>query len=67
MVKDGDSGLLVTPGSTVELTEALARVVTEEELRSRLGAAARRRIEERFDLARGVQAHENLYLSLLAG
>ena len=67
VVEDGESGRVVAPGSTAALTAALGRVVAEQELRARLAVAARRRIVERFDLARGVRAHEALYHSLLAG
>lgn len=47
----GDAGLLVPLDDDRALAGALARVLTDGPLRARLGAAGRRRFEERFDLA----------------
>ena len=65
VVEHGISGLLVDPGSDEQLTEALGRLVEDEALRANLGPAARQRVQDRFDLARGVRTHEDLYRSLL--
>jgi glycosyltransferase involved in cell wall biosynthesis len=65
VVEEGVSALLVAPGSSAALGKALAKVAVDENLRGRLGAAARQRIQGRFDLARGVRAYEGLYRSLL--
>ncbi len=40
LVTDGDSGLLVEPGSTEALADALVRVLTDPELAARLGEGA---------------------------
>jgi len=48
LVVDGETGLLVPPRDVSALREALERLLGDEELRRRLGAAARARIKERF-------------------
>jgi glycosyltransferase involved in cell wall biosynthesis len=65
VVENGVSGLLVKPGSTPGLTDALRRTLTDEGLRRTLAAGGRRRILHAFDLTRGVRAHEALYGELL--
>lgn len=48
LVVDGETGLLVPPRDVSALRGALERLLGDEELRRRLGAAARERIKERF-------------------
>ena len=50
MVQDGRSGLLVPPNDPGALQAALRRVLADPQLRARLGAAARGRVLEQFDL-----------------
>jgi starch synthase len=45
IVADGETGLLVDPGDIPALIQALRRLVANAELRRRMGAAARRRIQ----------------------
>jgi glycosyltransferase involved in cell wall biosynthesis len=47
-VEDGVNGLVVSPDSTLQTADAITRLVTDSDLRSRLGKEARRRAEERF-------------------
>jgi glycosyltransferase involved in cell wall biosynthesis len=61
LVVDGESGLLVRPGDSDALAAALERVCADGALRKRMGAAARARAEELFDLPRFLGAHEALY------
>jgi glycosyltransferase involved in cell wall biosynthesis len=44
MVVDGESGLLVTPGSVPELTAAMKRALYDENLRSEIVAGAQKRV-----------------------
>jgi glycosyltransferase involved in cell wall biosynthesis len=66
IVVDGETGLLVPPGDADALAGALRRLLDDPELRRRLGAAGRARVEEHFDVARSRRAHLALYERLLA-
>ena len=44
------TGLLVPPGNVSALSEALARLLANAELRSQMGGAGRGRVEERFQI-----------------
>ncbi len=52
LIDEGTSGLLVTPGRADELADALDRLVTDPELRARLGRAGRQAVRDGYDLAR---------------
>ncbi len=62
----GDAGVLV-PNDRAAWAEALIRILTDAELSARLGAAARRRIDEEFALPRVVDRYVELYRRLLSG
>jgi sugar transferase (PEP-CTERM/EpsH1 system associated) len=62
LVDDGSSGLLFTAGSTRELTDKLASVVTDRGLRERLGAEARKKAQLEFSLSRMLTEYRKLYL-----
>jgi glycosyltransferase involved in cell wall biosynthesis len=47
-VESGVNGLVVQPDDTSETAAAIARLVTDHDLRTRLGTEARQRAEERF-------------------
>ena len=55
ILTDGETGLLFDPRNAGALAEALERVLSQEELARRLGARARARIVEHYDLARLVE------------
>jgi glycosyltransferase involved in cell wall biosynthesis len=46
VIEDGESGLLIQPGRTGELTDALRRLISDAPLRSRLGERAQARVQE---------------------
>src|SRR6266566_3387089 len=48
LVVDGETGVLVSPGEPTALTEALAQLVCDRELRLRYERAGRTRIEQHF-------------------
>ena len=66
LVVDGETGLLVPAGDTRALAAALQRLVDDPDLRVRLGAAGRARVEEHFRLDSFLEAHRNLYARMLA-
>jgi len=60
-IDDGVSGILVPPGDPAALGAAILRLHADRELRARLGAAARQRVEQHFSLAACVTRYLNLY------
>ena len=60
------TGLLVEPGDSPALAEAIARLLGDQALACRLGNAARKAIADRYSVEKMVRATEALYLDLLA-
>ena len=67
VVVDGETGLLVPPGSPEAVTEALCRVIEGHDMGPDMGRAGRRRVETEFDLDVVVRKYEALYVSALHG
>ena len=65
VVKDGETGLLVPAGESRALGDALALLVANPALRSRMGAAARAFVRPRFGADGYVSAVTDLYDRLL--
>jgi glycosyltransferase involved in cell wall biosynthesis len=63
VVGDGVEGLLVEPGDTVALSDALRRLVDDPDLRTRIAGATRAR-SRHFDVARWYDDLTELWLSL---
>jgi glycosyltransferase involved in cell wall biosynthesis len=66
IVDDGRTGLLVAPGATAPLADALAGLIRDRALREHMGRSGREAALERYDLPRFRQAHLELYDRLLA-
>ncbi len=49
LVEDGNTGLLVPPGDPERLAEAMARMLTDKDLRQNVIDAGKKRIEEHFN------------------
>ncbi len=64
-VEDGRTGLLVAQDAPEALADALARLITDKPLNRAFGEAARQRVSERFDVAKGYTAMEQLYDRIL--
>ncbi len=60
------TGLLVPPEDANALHEAIATLIDDDELRARLAAAGRERMQNEFSVATMADSHEHLYESLLA-
>jgi glycosyltransferase involved in cell wall biosynthesis len=66
LIDDDRTGLLVTPGETAPLADALCRLIADPALAGRLGDAARADAHARYSFDRMVGAFEHLYLTELA-
>lgn len=67
-VVDGETGRLVPRGEAAALADAVVGLLaTSEEVRRRMGAAARRRVEASFGTARMLDELEDLYDRVLSG
>lgn len=66
MLSDGRTGVLFPAGDTEALTERLAALLEDEELRQRLGAAARDFVCRELRVERFIENTQDLYDSVLA-
>jgi len=60
-IRDGMHGLLVPPADPAALAAAVIRLARDAELRDRLAASGRRRVEERFSVTASVRQVEAIY------
>jgi glycosyltransferase involved in cell wall biosynthesis len=61
LVIPDENGLLVPPGSALDLGEALAKLVRDPELRARQGASGRARVEQHFRIEPTVERFVGIY------
>lgn len=61
LVRDGHEGLLVPTGEHAALRDALSRLATDPALRTRMGAAARTRVEDDFAVEHCVSRLVDVY------
>jgi len=66
VVVDGVTGFMVPPRDPESLADRILKLLRDEALRRQMGAAGRRRIEEKFTIERMVSETERLYEGLLA-
>jgi len=65
IITDGVDGILIPPDDPEVLAKTVIRLLENEKLREKLGAAARRKIEEKFDIKFYVTKIENIYQEIL--
>ncbi len=65
IVRDGENGLLVPPGDVWALVSAIRRLVSEPELRHKMGVRGRKIVETEFNLERVVDQTLAVYDLLL--
>jgi len=65
IIENGVSGLLVPPGESAHLAEAIISLLQDKSRAQQLGMAARRKIELKFDLREHGRQIEELYSALL--
>jgi len=65
IVTDGKTGLLVAAQQPGELAAAIVRVLTDRDLRERLGAAGRSHVESHLNVERMAHAAAELYASVV--
>jgi glycosyltransferase involved in cell wall biosynthesis len=65
VVQNGVNGFLTRPGNGAALSEAIARLVRDGDMRLRFGAASRRAALERFDLSIVAAQTRRMYRELL--
>lgn len=66
LIEDGEHGLLVEPGDAASLADAIARLLRDRDLASRLGRAAAERRAREFTLQMMCDRIEGIYGDLLA-
>jgi glycosyltransferase involved in cell wall biosynthesis len=66
-IEDGVSGFIVPPADSTALAERIYILATDEKLRHKFGAAARKRVEELFTIEKNVKNTEQIYAELLGG
>jgi glycosyltransferase involved in cell wall biosynthesis len=67
LIEDGVHGLLVPPGNGKQLAVAISRLLADGKLATRLGAAARARVEERYSREAMVRRFEDFFEELIVG
>ncbi len=65
IIEDGKDGILISPGAVGELSAAMDELVSEPQLGSRLGAAAREHVVGKFDIQRTAKAICEIYHELV--
>jgi glycosyltransferase involved in cell wall biosynthesis len=65
VVLPGQTGFLVKPGDTAGLSDAISRLISDPELRARMGAAGRRLVDPAFRAETMVEKTAAVYIALM--
>jgi glycosyltransferase involved in cell wall biosynthesis len=64
-ISDGVDGILVPPKDPSALTEAVIKVLNDQELARSMGMSARKKVEREFSIEKMVAETEEVYMSVL--
>lgn len=64
-VEDGKTGMIVPPGNSDILAEAILELIKDKNKRSQMGEAGRKRVESLFSIEKNIAQIEKLYKELL--
>jgi len=67
VIRDGENGLLVPPGDTSAMADALTKLVEDSDLRTKLGTKAREDAVEKFSWESYLSRLERLFAAVIAG
>ena len=65
IVEDRVSGLVVTPGDSNSLVQAIEELLNDEELRRKFGSEAKKRAQRLFSMRKSVDEYEKTYHQLI--
>lgn len=66
LVEDGVSGLLVPPGNTGALADAINKIISDKDLQERMGNAARKRFDENYAGKKSMEKIVEVYKRVLS-
>ncbi len=66
-ITDGENGFLVPPNHVEALADRISRILSNAELRDRMGKAGRRLVEEKFTWKKVAERVEKVLLSVVGG
>jgi len=61
LIRDGIDGMLIPPSDDVQLAEALTRLIEDPDLRRRLGASGRQRVQQHYNLEKSIQGLAEIF------
>lgn len=64
VVADGETGILVSPGDSLALSDAVVSLIADPERAQRLGEGGRLLVEREFSLRRMIERTEEIYLAV---
>lgn len=64
-VAEGETGVLVPPGDSVAIRDAIMHLYRNPDIRKKMGEAGRKRIEKEFSIGKNIKETENLYFDIL--
>ncbi len=66
LIDDGGTGFLIAPGDVIQLARRTSMLLKDSDLRDRIGAAARAKVERQFPLTQTVAQWRELYRRVAA-